>query len=76
MTGGGNAAAEQNRISGLISRVVRDTMMAQAEIQPGPHRLVSLLSREAADEFGLASGGRRLPPLRSANVSVEIPKGS
>src|SRR6266536_1985685 len=52
------AAAQslRNRFSGLVTRVVRDTVMAQVEIQAGPHRFVSLLSREAADELGLAPG--------------------
>ena len=64
MTGGGNAVAEQNRFSGLVSRVVRDTVMAQVEIQAGPHRLASLPSREAADECSAwsqegAGGSRR-----------------
>jgi excisionase family DNA binding protein len=57
------AHSVRNRFSGLVSRVVRDTVMAQVEIQAGPHRFVSLLSREAADELGLepgnASGRRR-----------------
>jgi hypothetical protein len=76
MTGGGNAAAERTRVRGLIGRVVRHTMMAQQAIQAGPHRLLSLLSREAADELGLESGGRPLPLLRPANISAEIPKSS
>ena len=42
------AQSVRNRFSGLVSRVVRDTVMAQVEIQAGPHRFVSLLSREAA----------------------------
>src|SRR2546421_474502 len=41
------AHSVRNRFSGLVSRVVRDTVMAQVEIQAGPHRFVSLLSREA-----------------------------
>ena len=47
----------RNRFVGLVTRVVRDTVMAQVEIQAGPHRVVSLMSREAADE--LAAGARR-----------------
>jgi molybdopterin-binding protein len=43
--------------TGLVTRVVRDTVMAQVEIQAGPHRFVSLLSREAADDLGLEPGG-------------------
>jgi molybdopterin-binding protein len=64
----------RNRFSGLVSRVVRDTVMAQVEIQAGPHRFVSLLSREAADELGLEPGMLAVAAVKATNVSVEIPK--
>src|SRR5512142_2749353 len=41
------ATSARNRMVGLVTRVVRDTVMAQVEMQAGPYRLVSLLSREA-----------------------------
>ena len=63
----------RNRFSGLVSRVVRDTVMAQVEIQAGPHRFVSLLSREAADELGLQPGMLAIATVKATNVSVEIP---
>jgi len=66
----------RNRFSGLVSRVVRDTVMAQVEIQAGPHRFVSLLSREAADELGLEPGMLAVATVKATNVSVEIPKTS
>ena len=47
--------------------------MAQAEIQAGPYRIVSLLSREAADELGLEPGMLAVAVLKATNVSVEIP---
>jgi molybdopterin-binding protein len=50
------AEAQGNRFTGLITRVVHDTVMAQVEIQAGPHRFVSLLSREAADELNHIGG--------------------
>jgi molybdopterin-binding protein len=68
------AHSVRNRFSGLVSRVVRDTVMAQVEIQAGPHRFVSLLSREAADERGLEPGTLAVAAVKAANVSVEIPK--
>src|SRR5690348_3320989 len=37
----------RNRFTGLVTNVVRDTVMAKVEIQVGPHRIVSLMSREA-----------------------------
>jgi molybdopterin-binding protein len=67
------AHSTRNRFSGLISRVTRDTVMAQVEIQAGPHRFVSLLSREAADELGLEPGMLAVAAVKATNVSVEIP---
>jgi molybdopterin-binding protein len=64
----------RNRFAGLVTRVVRDTVMAQVEIQAGPHRFVSLLSREAADELGLEPGMLAVAAVKSTNVSVEIPR--
>ena len=68
------AHSARNRFSGLVSRVVRDTVMAQVEIQAGPHRFVSLLSREAADELGLEPGMLAVATVKATNVSVEIPE--
>ena len=68
------AHSARNRFSGLVSRVVRDRVMAQVEIQAGPHRFVSLLSREAADELRLEPGMLAVATVKATNVSVEIPK--
>ncbi len=68
------AHSVRNRFSGLVSRVVRDTVMAQVEIQAGPHRFVSLLSREAADELGLEPGMLAVAAVKATNVSIEIPE--
>jgi len=68
------ASSARNRFSGLISRITRDSVMAQVEIQAGPHRFVSLLSREAADELGLEPGMLAIAAVKATNVSVEIPK--
>ena len=70
------AHSARNRFSGLVSRVVRDGVMAQVEIQAGPHRFVSLLSREAADEHGLEPGVLAVATVKATNVSVEIPQAS
>jgi molybdopterin-binding protein len=69
------AQSLRNRFSGLVTRVVRDTVMAQVEIQAGPHRFVSLLSREAADELGLEPGVLAVAAVKATNVSIEIPQG-
>lgn len=63
----------RNRLTGLVTRVVRDTVMAQVEMQCGPHRVVSLMSREAADELGLEAGVLAVAAVKSTNVIVEVP---
>jgi molybdopterin-binding protein len=68
------AHSTRNRFPGLVTRVVRDTVMARVEIQAGPHRFVSLLTREAADELGLEPGVLAVAAVKSTNVSVEIPR--
>lgn len=72
----GGAESARNRIEGLVTHVVRDTVMAQVEMLVGTQRIVSLMSREAADELGLAPGMRAVASFKSTNVVVEIPEGS
>ncbi len=67
------SASARNRFVGLVTRVVRDTVMAQVEIQAGPHRVVSLLSREAADELELEPGSLAIATVKSTNVGIELP---
>ena len=67
----GNISSARNRLRGIVTRVVRDGVMAQVEIQAGPHRIVSLMSREAADELGLEPGVLSVAVVKSTNVVVE-----
>jgi molybdopterin-binding protein len=68
------AESARNRFTGLVTKVVKDTVMAQVEIQAGPHRIVSLLSREAADELGLEPGVIAIASVKATNVVVEVPE--
>ena len=63
----------RNRFAGIVTRVVKDTVMAQVEIQAGPHRLVSLLSTEAVEELGLVPGALAIATVKATNVGVEVP---
>jgi molybdopterin-binding protein len=63
----------RNRFVGLVTRVVLDTVMAQVDIQSGPHRIVSLMSREAAEDLGLQPGVLAIAAVKSTNVVVEVP---
>ncbi|MCA0330003.1 MAG: TOBE domain-containing protein [Actinobacteria bacterium] len=67
------SASARNRLAGIVTRVVRDTVMAQVEVQVGPHRVVSLMSREAADELGLEPGVLAVATVKATNVGIEIP---
>jgi molybdopterin-binding protein len=67
-------ASARNRFVGLVTRVVRDDVMAQVELQCGPYRVVSLMSREAADDLGLEPGVTAVASVKSTNVVVEIPE--
>ncbi len=71
--GASRMESARNRMSGIVTRVVRDTVMAQVDMQCGPHRMVSLMSREAADELGLEPGSRAVAAVKATNVIVEVP---
>jgi molybdopterin-binding protein len=66
-------ASARNRFTGIVTAVVRDTVMAQVEMQCGPHRVVSLMSREAADQLRLEPGVVAVASIKSTNVVVELP---
>jgi len=66
----------RNRFVGLVTAVVTDTVMAQVEIQCGPHRVVSLMSSEAVRELGLEPGVLAIAVIKSTNVVVETPGGT
>jgi molybdopterin-binding protein len=67
------AHSARNRFAGIVTKVTKDTVMAQVEVQAGPYRLVSLMSREAADELGLAPGVAAVASVKATNVTVELP---
>jgi molybdopterin-binding protein len=67
------AVSARNRLPGIVTRVVKDTVMAQVELICGPYRLVSLMSSEAAEELGLEPGVRAIASVKSTNVVVERP---
>jgi molybdopterin-binding protein len=63
----------RNRFPGIVTRVVKDKVTAQVEIRTGRHRIVSLMTREAADELGLAPGVMAVAAVKATNVVVELP---
>ncbi|GEL26893.1 MerR family transcriptional regulator [Pseudonocardia sulfidoxydans NBRC 16205] len=65
----------RNRLVGLVTSVVTDAVMAQVEMQCGPHRVVSLMSTEAVNDLGLVPGALAVAVVKSTNVVVEVPGG-
>jgi molybdopterin-binding protein len=63
----------RNRFVGLITAVVKDTVMAKVDMVCGRHRLVSLMSREAADDLGLVPGMLAVASVKATHVVVELP---
>jgi molybdopterin-binding protein len=63
----------RNSFTGIITRVVKDKVAAQVEVQAGPHRIVSLLTREAVDELDLKPGMLASAVVKATNVVIEIP---
>ncbi|MDR7183129.1 molybdopterin-binding protein [Microbacterium trichothecenolyticum] len=68
-------SSARNRFVGLVTRVQIDGVMAQVDIQSGPHRVVSLMSSEAVRELDLEPGSLAVAVVKATNVIVEIPKG-
>jgi molybdopterin-binding protein len=62
----------RNAFPGIITAVKLGEVAAQVEIQAGPHRLVSLLTREAVEELGLAVGMEATARVKATNVHVDV----
>jgi molybdopterin-binding protein len=67
------AQSARNRFPGIVTRVVKDEIVAKVELQAGPHRVVSLMTAEAAEELGLAPGMLAVAVVKATNVVVELP---
>lgn len=65
----------RNRLVGVVTEIISDTVMAQVELQCGPHRIVSLMSSEAVRELGLEPGSIAIAVVKATNVIVETPSG-
>ena len=60
-------------VTGIVLDVKRDTLTAIVEIQAGPHRIVSLMTREGADELGLEVGDLAVAAVKATTVIIEVP---
>ncbi|CAB4690736.1 MAG: MerR family DNA-binding transcriptional regulator [Actinobacteria bacterium] len=76
LTGGDRVSSARNRFVGVVTHVKRDGVMAQVELACGDFRVVSLMSREAADELGLEPGVSATAVVKATNVVVETDAGA
>jgi molybdopterin-binding protein len=67
-------ASRRNAFPGVVTKVTLDVVSALVEIQAGPHRVVSLITREAADELGLEPGMQAVATVKATSVMIEIPR--
>ena len=68
------AESARNRFTGLVTRVLKDQVMAQVDLQCGPFRVVSLMSAEAATELKLEPGVLAVASVKSTHVVIEVPE--
>ncbi|MEU2876773.1 helix-turn-helix transcriptional regulator [Streptomyces sp. NPDC007070] len=61
----------RNAFPGIVTAIKLGDVAAQVEIQSGPHRLVSLLTREAVEELGLEVGMEATARVKSTNVHID-----
>ncbi len=69
--GAAGLTSARNRLQGIIVAVKRDGVMAQIDLVCGPYRIVSLMSREAADELALKPGDPATAVVKATTVIVE-----
>ena len=68
------AESARNHFPGIVTKVLKDGVAAHVEMQAGPHRLVSLMTREAAEELKLEEGMVAVAAVKSTNVVIELPR--
>jgi len=75
LSGAERTSSARNRLTGVVVSVERDGVMAKVELACGDYRIVSLMSREAADEMELAPGVAATAVVKSTSVMVERERG-
>lgn len=67
----GDAVSARNRFPGTVLSVEVDGIMALVEIEAGPHRITSVVTRDAVEELGLAPGVPATAMVKSTSVMIE-----
>ena len=69
-----SAVSRRNAFEGVVTKLTKDSVSAVVEIQAGPHRVVSLITREAADELRLRPGTKAVATVKATSVMIEVPR--
>jgi molybdopterin-binding protein len=69
----GTVQSARNRFVGVVTRIELDKLTAIVEVQAGPHRVVSLITREGAEELGVEVGDLAVAVVKATNVIIEVP---
>jgi molybdopterin-binding protein len=75
LVGSDKTSSARNRLTGVVVSVEKDGVMAKVELACGDYRVVSLMSREAADDMQLAPGVSATAVVKSTSVMVEVERG-
>ena len=66
-------SSARNRFTGIVTRVQIEGLMAQVDLQAGPHRVVSLMSAEAAHALKLEVGALATASVKATQVVIDLP---
>ncbi|MCY0922919.1 MULTISPECIES: TOBE domain-containing protein [unclassified Streptomyces] len=66
-----SSTSARNAFPGIVTGIKLGDVAAQVEIQAGPHRVVSLLTREAVEELGLEAGVQVTARVKSTSVHID-----
>lgn len=74
LDGGLGSRSARNHFTGIVTRIVSDTVMSQVDLQSGRSRVTSLISTEAVRELELEVGSIASAVVKATNVSLEVPR--
>lgn len=61
----------RNRFTGVVREVRVEGLLAQVELEAGPYRVVSIVTREAVEELGLRPGMPATAVVKATSVLLE-----
>ncbi len=67
----GTQVSARNRFVGIVTKIQIEGLVAQVEIQSGPHHIVSLITADGARALNLEVGSRAIATVKATNVGIE-----